>query len=101
MNKLIVTFPVAVALSVLRCAPSQDNPPKPPGCESVQCGAVSDCDAACERINALGCSEAWGIDPNDGSCLSLCKTADPGICPLAISTASSCDEIDAVSECDQ
>ena len=96
-SKLLVTLPLALALSAARCAP----PAEPAeGCTGhEECGSDSDCPELCEAIARLGCAEAWGIDPNDGSCLALCTTAEPSVCPRLAAKQPTCEAIDKATEC--
>jgi hypothetical protein len=83
-----------VALALLACSP----PPPAPG------GDVDDCGAACQRIHELGCAASWGLEDNDGDCLTFCQSIETGgdlsICPALVARAQSCDEIDQVSQCE-
>lgn len=84
----------------VQCSPTP-TPAPPPGPEGG--GTIEDCPAACDRILALGCLEAWGIEPEDGSCLKMCeaaeKTRGDTMCPALVAKATSCEEADRLSQC--
>jgi hypothetical protein len=94
---MLLLIPLALALSASRC-----SPPVGPaeGCTgSEDCGTTADCSALCATVERLGCSDSWGIDPDDGSCLALCQSASPGLCPRLASRGATCAEIDRATEC--
>jgi hypothetical protein len=98
LNKLYLTLPFALLLTAAKCTP--DPAPPPETCTGVeQCGTVDDCPALCDAVARLGCSAAWGIDKSDGACLELCRTAEPGMCPLHASVQTTCAALDAATEC--
>lgn len=98
MNKLFALVLLAMVLPAALCTPAPA--PAPDGCTGVeQCGTVDNCPALCDTVSRLGCSSKWGIDQSDGACLELCRTADPGLCPLHASKQTTCDAVDAATEC--
>jgi len=98
MNKLYVTLPLVLLLMAAKCTPDPAPPPK--SCTGVeQCGTIDDCPALCDAVVRLGCSTVWGIDSSDGDCIEICRTAEPGLCPLHASRQTTCEALDAASEC--
>ena len=97
----VVVISVTLLFCLLRCQPLPEPEPPPPGPEGG--GTIADCPAACETILQLHCLEAWGIEPADGACLSMCEAAEntPGdtMCPALVAGATSCDEANRLSQC--
>jgi hypothetical protein len=98
---LLAAVALSISLLAARCTPLPEPEPPPPGPEGG--GTIEDCPAACETILRLNCLEVWGIEPNDGACLSMCEAAEktPGdtMCPALVATATSCEEADRLSQC--
>ncbi|MFO7181651.1 MAG: hypothetical protein DIU78_023315 [Pseudomonadota bacterium] len=90
----VLTIAALLAACSSRPSPPVTPPDTPPTWE--------DCDAFCAEYERLNCQEAWGIDPEDGSCGAFCRRAlwDGDFCPGNAIGAPNCDELDRRSACD-
>jgi hypothetical protein len=85
------------ALMLSACVPPEPAPVVRP----TDGGDARDCPAMCATVERLGCAAEWGIDIEDGACLSLCQRieATGTMCPAWVADATSCAEADALSQC--
>ncbi len=89
----VLTIAALLAACSSRPSPPVTPPDTPPTWE--------DCEAFCAEIEGLDCREAWGIDPEDGSCRAFCRQAlrDGDFCPGNAVGASDCDELERRAIC--